>query len=237
MAIVRDVPNKDIENLYWEYLNREDYYLDLRDNYKRGLGKRELAGRIEAVKLVMKFHHKRYSVGVLDDGDHVIVSNGLFSLNDSCLVKFDYESRTTRGNFISSHVPEGFSGLGPEDYIFYAPWKNWMPKMGKFPRLYEINGYLDPGHFCWAIYSNKKEKFSISKKRLLNLSYLNYEEIINQNLPNPKVASRLIISESKGELDKIYKSIISMGYVPVQVDNFKENIDLINQLSLKEKDL
>lgn len=184
----------------------------------RSDGKYDLSGRVEIVALEQELRYLS-AVGRVQDGEKVIVKYGNLSPNPRCLVRFDCSPRTTIGTFITANIPENFRSLKPEEYIFYALWEPSMDKGGKFPTIYEKDNFYDPGHTCWFVYCNEKEKVCIGHNSLREVSQEKFDYIIQNCLPDPLRASRLIISESEEELEEIVMAIRSADCFPIRLEN------------------
>src|SRR3989338_1649338 len=113
-----------------------------------------LAGRLERVYIGLSISANA-AVGLLGDRP-VYVAHGNRYEGRDCLVRFDLRQRNSDdalnerairpiGNFITTDIPNGFSGLSRDKYVFTALWEERMEKQDFFPTMSEVNMYFDPG--------------------------------------------------------------------------------------------
>ena len=204
--------------------------------YPRTQGKPDLAGRVQPVK-IERFVSDANAVGRVDDGDTVLVTNGRFNTNLGgwCLVRFDLVPGTTRGNFINSSAPFNIQGLDPDRYLFYGTWAPWMNKAGMFPTFQEADRCYNPGRYNWIVYFSKLYGPAViyGNKPPMSLKGDSYHRMITKYLPNPLIASRLVIGELSEEEAKEGRVSKELGEFldaaaeheisPIRLDNLAHN--------------
>lgn len=182
----------------------------------------DLRGRVESVRIERAIANHN-AIGRLDD-QIVLIDNADNYVGENCLVRFDLKGRTGRqgdplGNFITSVIPPGFEGIGPEEYVLCGLWYPQMQKREEVPTLREYNVYFEPGPAGQIVYmaegtSNQERKIRVVEgdHRPIKRSL---PRIIRKELPNPGRYARVVIAETSLLLNKVADEIENQGLLAV----------------------
>jgi hypothetical protein len=196
-----------------------------------------LKGKLVKVNIERQIS-SRCALGNLN-GTCVLVNNAVPYVGQECLVKFDIITRDNYlgnivkagdpfGNFITSNIPDSFpeKGLNPEQYILTGLWKQRMRKKGRYPTLNtEISRYFYPGDTIWVVYltdysTRRKGRVSITSnkdnRKVIRLER-SIKELIELNLPYSDRFSRVILSESRSQLERITQEAEEKGLTAIQM--------------------
>jgi hypothetical protein len=135
----------------------------------------------------------------------VCIANAAKYKGKKCLARFDFYTgkgmQIPLGNFITSHIPDNkqiqdFCGLAPEEYLLYGKWSEEWHFSGKFPTIEQVNNYFDPGKMgCALFFKTNQKKARIWKNNFLQLR-CDFNYAVENNLPNAKKWSRVVIFKS-----------------------------------------
>jgi hypothetical protein len=196
-----------------------------------------LKGKLVKVNIERQIS-SRCALGNLN-GTCVLVNNAAPYVGNECLVKFDimvrdnYLGKVVKagdpfGNFVTSNVPDNFpkQGLNHDQYILTGLWTKKMKKKNKYPILNgEISKYFYPGDTIWVVYlkdcsTRRKGRVSITSnkdnRKVIRLER-SIKELIALNLPYSDRFSRVILSESRSQLERITQEAEEKGLTAIQM--------------------
>lgn len=186
-----------------------------------------MRGRLEAVHIEDRISEK-CAVGRLGD-EKIFVTNGVDHVGKDCIVKFDLlpdpAERVSISNFITSIVPEGFSGLAPSQYILVGKWEHRMEKYGGVPSLKEIDQYFNPGDVKDVYYLRDFMPYRSGGLLKIDSSgrfgrHATISAVIRKYMSDPDVYARVFISE-ENKLKNVLGRINEFGLVPILMEPLK----------------
>lgn len=183
----------------------------------------ELRGRIEIVR-VGELISTHCSLGNLN-GQEILVSNGNGYEGVECLVKFDFFKRKNLkllSSFITSNILDGVEeGVSPAEYILIGSWTPEMNKAGKVPTFKEYNRYFNPGSTKYFFYLLEGSTSRRHRVRVNSASSTTQHKSISKiirDFPDPYEQSRVIITESKKDLEMVVGKVEELGLRPVEME-------------------
>lgn len=183
-----------------------------------------LRGRIEKVH-IDDILTGRCAVGRLGS-KQVYVDNGVDYIGRECIVKMGLwprqPGRCVKGSFVTSHVPEGFSGLGYDRYVLVGVWEPWMEKRSNVPYLEEIKKYYDPGdmgevYFFRDNKSNKRGGLAVVDEMGRIGVHETVSALVMDYLTDYDVFSRVVVAEPL-KVVNVMMRICEFGLIPVLME-------------------
>lgn len=165
-------------------------------------------------------YDKSPSMGMVDR-QQIKVNHAPTLEGESCLVRVNMRSTTddVYGNFITSQIPEGFTGLGLEQYALVALWEERMAKQRRYPSFDEIGHYYLPGNlgqvYYFAADDTRRRRVRIHKDGVAP-SGKSYRKIVNHFQPPDGVS--LLMTETTSLLEDICAAFRERGLTPIQME-------------------
>ncbi len=178
-----------------------------------------LCGRIERV-YIQSMCEGSPSIGLVG-GERITVNHAPTPEGESCLVRVNMRSvpGSVYGNFITSQIPDGFTGLGLEQYALVALWEERMVKQRRYPTFDEIGHYYLPGNlgqvYYFAAEDTKRRRVRIRSDGVIP-SGKSYRAIVHDFLPHGGV--NLLMAETLSLLEDICAAFRGRGLTPIRME-------------------
>lgn len=178
-----------------------------------------LCGRIEAAYIRDVCGPSR-SIGII--GEQVIkVNHALTPAGESCLVRINMgcTSKEIYGNFITSKIPEQFTGLGIEQYALVVLWEEKWVKQRRYPTFDEIGKYYRPGNlgqvYYFAADNSKRRRVRIDREKVV-FNSKSYQSVVNKHIPHGRVS--MLMTETRSLLEDICGAFRERSLTPVVME-------------------
>lgn len=188
----------------------------------------ELRGRLEIVR-IRGVISPAAAVGRIAGacGDVVVQYGGKY-VGRSVVARFELDTKKWRkyplAAVINPDVPDDFRPLSPEEYILFGLYESdRLPELKNrgVPRLNDVRNcfdYLSLYKFFYSVEKSDKRGGRVlvtedGARRVRGT----YQRVIQKHLPPPRVSTRLMLSESEHELEKIARAIRDCSLYPMRV--------------------
>jgi hypothetical protein len=193
----------------------------------------DLRGRLEVVKLKRAVSGESAIGSIQGSVVDVFVKYGARHVGNPVVARIDLNTRKwgtlPSGNLVSSHIPEDFSSLAPEQHVLYGLWeRETASHCWSNPDYLEARRLFNVGEMAWIVFAGKgsdrrEGRLAISQKLKREIRGT-YASIIQNHLPDPDRSARLMLAEEEDELERIARAIRDAGMYPMRVQPVYERL-------------
>jgi len=184
----------------------------------------ELRGRLEVVH-IDRIRFGDLCVGTFE-GNEVLVRYGQHHVGKDCIIRFSNKQRSELpfSFFISSHIPPGFRGLGPYDYILEGV-VDLGEVYNKPARAMEtLFGRYRPGDVFSLFYlpypseSRSHPRFLITPWAVRSDYENSIAESIDHLLPDPYKSSRVVVAKDGDSYKNLCSKVLLSRFRGIEME-------------------